>query len=70
MLMAGMFDEASSFNQPLNRWNVKNMPQMLEGATRFNQPLPGRRVLRGRTAAAAARGVRMVVMPCIYLAAV
>ena len=37
-----MFNGASSFNQPLNNWNVskvKNMAVMFEGARSFNQPL-------------------------------
>ena len=37
-----MFHEASSFNQPLNNWNVSNvedMRAMFEDASSFNQPL-------------------------------
>ena len=37
-----MFDEATSFNQPLNKWNVSNvdfMGNMFDGALCFNQPL-------------------------------
>ena len=37
-----MFCNASSFNQPLNNWDVSNvtdMSYMFEGATSFNQPL-------------------------------
>ena len=33
---------ATSFNQPLNNWDVSNverMSEMFEGATSFNQPL-------------------------------
>jgi surface protein len=40
--MAMMFVEATSFNQPLNNWNVSkvtNMEAMFWGATSFNQPL-------------------------------
>ena len=40
--MGGMFGNASSFNQPLNNWNVSNvrsMWDMFNGATSFNQPL-------------------------------
>ena len=40
--MSFMFDEATSFNQPLNKWdmsNVKNMRYMFYYATSFNQPL-------------------------------
>ena len=40
--MYNMFNEASSFNQPLNNWNVSNvdfMDSMFSGATSFNQPL-------------------------------
>ena len=39
--MGGMFGNASSFNQPLNNWNVSNvefMVGMFLGATSFNQP--------------------------------
>ena len=39
-----MFSDASSFNQPLNDWNVSsvtNMNAMFAGATKFNQPLNG-----------------------------
>jgi len=37
-----MFDEATSFNQPLNNWNVSKvttMAMMFVEATSFNQPL-------------------------------
>ena len=37
-----MFQEASSFNQPLNKWNVSNvtdMDDMFLKASSFNQPL-------------------------------
>jgi surface protein len=37
-----MFQDATSFNQPLNKWNVSNvtnMWMMFNGATSFNQPL-------------------------------
>ena len=37
-----MFYNASSFNQPLNNWNVSNvtdMDSMFYEATSFNQPL-------------------------------
>ena len=40
--MEEMFDEASSFNQPLNNWDVSkvtNMSFMFAGASSFNQPL-------------------------------
>ena len=43
--MYGMFADATSFNQPLNNWNVSNvtdisqMGYMFMGATSFNQPL-------------------------------
>ena len=40
--MSGMFENARSFNQPLNKWNVSNvtnMEGMFNGATSFNQPL-------------------------------
>ena len=40
--MYKMFEEATSFNQPLNNWNVssvKFMSGMFEDATSFNQPL-------------------------------
>jgi len=46
--MSYMFYGASSFNQPLNKWNVSNnwdvsnvidMYNMFENATSFNQPL-------------------------------
>ena len=36
------FWKASSFNQPLNKWNVSNvtnMQFMFDGARSFNQPL-------------------------------
>ena len=38
-----MFLNATSFNQPLNKWNVSNdvtyMRRMFDGADSFNQPL-------------------------------
>ena len=37
-----MFDGATSFNQPLNNWNVSNvtsMEAMFKNAESFNQPL-------------------------------
>jgi surface protein len=40
--MENMFDQAYSFNQPLEQWNVTNvltMRCMFMGALRFNQPL-------------------------------
>ena len=40
--MSGMFEDATSFNQPLNNWNVSNvnkMGYMFGGAESFNQPL-------------------------------
>ena len=40
--MWGMFWGATSFNQPLNNWNVSNvryMGGMFNRATSFNQPL-------------------------------
>lgn len=40
--MGGLFDGASSFNQPLTTWmtsNVTNMAMMFRGATSFNQDL-------------------------------
>ena len=40
--MAWMFDDAHSFNQPLNNWNVSkvtDMECMFRRATSFNQPL-------------------------------
>jgi len=40
--MSRMFEEASSFNQPLKNWdvsNVTNMAGMFSGASSFNQPL-------------------------------
>ena len=40
--MVGMFSDARSFNQPLDKWNVSkvnNMAVMFEGARSFNQPL-------------------------------
>ena len=40
--MRYMFCKASSFNQPLNKWNVSNvgyMEQMFRDASSFNQPL-------------------------------
>ena len=40
--MYKMFEEATSFNQPLNKWNVsnvKNMQRMFRSAESFNQPL-------------------------------
>ena len=40
--MANMFNRATSFNQPLNNWDVSkvtSMESMFWGATSFNQPL-------------------------------
>jgi surface protein len=40
--MGSMFYGASSFNQPLNHWNVSNvtnMRSMFQDANSFNQPL-------------------------------
>ena len=40
--MWSMFKNASSFNQPLNKWNVSNvthMREMFDEASSFNQPL-------------------------------
>jgi surface protein len=40
--MEAMFASATSFNQPLNSWNVSavtNMVSMFDSATAFNQPL-------------------------------
>ena len=40
--MTDMFAGASSFNQPLNKWNVgqvTTMQSMFHGASNFNQPL-------------------------------
>ena len=40
--MRDMFTGATSFNQPLNNWNVSNvtdMDSMFYEATSFNQPL-------------------------------
>ena len=40
--MESMFWGATSFNQPLNNWNVSKvtyMEEMFEEATSFNQPL-------------------------------
>ena len=40
--MRGMFKNATSFNQPLNNWNVSNvtnMTNMFYNAFSFNQPL-------------------------------
>jgi len=40
--ISNMFVGATSFNQPLNNWNVRNvrnMSSMFAGATSFNQPL-------------------------------
>ena len=40
--MWGMFKNASSFNQPLNDWNVSNVTDMeliFHDASSFNQPL-------------------------------
>ena len=37
-----MFEDAKSFNQPLNNWNVSNVTHvnhMFEDAKSFNQPL-------------------------------
>jgi hypothetical protein len=41
-MMFGMFENAVSFNQPLNNWDVSNvgmMIRMFENAVSFNQPL-------------------------------
>jgi len=43
-----MFNQASSFNQPLNNWNVSNVMRMMDmffHATSFNQPLNNWNVL-------------------------
>ena len=40
--MSRMFEDAESFNQPLNNWDVSNVTTMIDmflGATSFNQPL-------------------------------
>ena len=40
--MALLFKDESSFNQPLNKWDVSNvtdMSEMFQNATSFNQPL-------------------------------
>jgi surface protein len=40
--MAGMFQEAKAFNQPISSWNtgsVDLMNSMFQKATAFNQPL-------------------------------
>ena len=40
--MRWMFEDATSFNQPLNKWNVSKvtyMNGMFAGASSFNQPL-------------------------------
>ena len=40
--MALLFKDESSFNQPLNKWdvsNVRNMSRMFLDASSFNQPL-------------------------------
>ena len=39
--MSEMFNGASSFNQPLNNWNVSNVKTMnrMFGKSSFNQPL-------------------------------
>ena len=40
--MNDMFSGATSFNEPLNNWNVSNvtdMDRVFEDATSFNQPL-------------------------------
>ena len=40
--MTGMFDDAESFNQPLDTWDVSkvlNMRRMFEDARSFNQPI-------------------------------
>ena len=47
-MMSGMFQNAISFNQPLNNWNVSQvryMNKMFLGATSFNQPLNNWNVL-------------------------
>ena len=48
--MGGMFRHATSFNQPLNDWDVSNvtdMEQMFLDATSFNQPLNNWNVSKG-----------------------
>ena len=40
--MIAMFEDASSFNRPLNNWNVskvETMFAMFDDATSFNRPL-------------------------------
>lgn len=40
--MYGLFENAKSFNQPLNHWDtsyVKSMTALFDGARLFNQPL-------------------------------
>ena len=42
LLQCGMFNGATSFNQPLNNWNVSSitdMSSMFNGATSFNQDI-------------------------------
>ena len=42
LTVEGMFEGATSFNQPLNKWNVSNvkiMRWMFQDAHSFNQPL-------------------------------
>ena len=55
--MWALFMNASSFNQPLNNWNVSkvtNMAGMFGGATSFNQPLNDWNVSTARTTRPAA----------------
>ena len=45
-----MFNRATSFNQPLNNWDVSkvtSMESMFWGATSFNQPLNNWNVSKG-----------------------
>ena len=42
MMFSGANNDVSSFNQPLNKWNVSkvtNIAWMFAGASSFNQPL-------------------------------